>query len=107
MLTGESIAVAKGKGDKVFVGTMNQKGSFVVHTEQTGKDTVLAHIIRLVQEAEGSKAPVQELVDRVAAIFVPTVIVLSLLTFGVWFVWGGANGFSHDFACCFFLRANV
>ncbi len=95
MLTGESIAIAKGKGDKVFVGTMNQKGSFVVRTEQTGKDTVLAHIIRLVQEAEGSKAPVQKLVDRVAAVFVPTVIVLSLLTFGVWFVWGGANGFSH------------
>lgn len=95
MLTGESIAVAKGKGDKVFVGTMNQKGSFVVRTEQTGKDTVLAHIIRLVQEAEGSKAPVQELVDRVAAVFVPTVIVLSLLTFGIWFVLGGVNGFSH------------
>lgn len=95
MLTGESIAIAKGKGDKVFVGTMNQKGSFVVRTQQTGKDTVLAHIIRLVQEAEGSKAPVQELVDRVAAVFVPTVIVLSLLTFGIWIIWGGANGFSH------------
>lgn len=95
MLTGESIAIAKGKGDKVFVGTMNQKGSFVVRTQKTGKDTVLAHIIRLVQEAEGSKAPVQELVDRVAAVFVPTVIVLSLLTFGIWIIWGGANGFSH------------
>jgi len=95
MLTGESIAVPKGNGDKVFVGTMNQKGSFVVRTEQTGKDTVLAHIIRLVQEAEGSKAPVQKLVDRVAAVFVPTVIVLSLLTFAIWIIWGGANGFSH------------
>ncbi len=95
MLTGESIAIAKGKGDKVFVGTMNQKGSFVVRTQQTGKDTVLAHIIRLVQEAEGSKAPVQELVDRVAAVFVPTVIVLSLLSFGIWIILGGANGFSH------------
>lgn len=95
MLTGESIAIAKGKGDKVFVGTMNQKGSFVVRTQQTGKDTVLAHIIRLVQEAEGSKAPVQELVDRVAAVFVPTVVVLSLLTFGIWLIGGGANGFSH------------
>lgn len=95
MLTGESIAVSKNSGDKVFVGTMNQKGSFVVRTEQTGKDTVLAHIIRLVQEAEGSKAPVQKLVDRVAAVFVPTVIVLSLLTFAIWIIWGGANGFSH------------
>lgn len=95
MLTGESIAVPKGNGDKVFVGTMNQKGSFVVRTEQTGKDTVLAHIIRLVQEAEGSKAPVQKLVDRIAAVFVPTVIGLSLLTFAVWYIWGGTDGFSH------------
>lgn len=95
MLTGESIAISKSSGDKVFVGTMNQKGSFVVRTEQTGKDTVLAHIIRLVQEAEGSKAPVQKLVDRIAAVFVPTVIGLSLLTFAVWYIWGGADGFSH------------
>ncbi|NLI35801.1 MAG: copper-translocating P-type ATPase, partial [Bacteroidales bacterium] len=95
MLTGESIAISKSSGDKVFVGTMNQKGSFVVRTEQTGKDTVLAHIIRLVQEAEGSKAPVQKLVDCIAAVFVPTVIGLSLLTFAVWYIWGGADGFSH------------
>lgn len=95
MLTGESIPVEKKIGSKVYVGTMNQKGSFTLRTEQTGKDTVLAHIIRLVQEAEGSKAPVQKLVDRIAAIFVPTVMSLSLLTFIIWLLLGGTAGFSH------------
>jgi Cu2+-exporting ATPase len=95
MLTGESIAIEKKIGDKVYVGTMNQRGSFTMCTKQTGAGTVLAHIIRLVQEAEGSKAPVQKLVDRIAAIFVPTVILLSVLTFILWQVFGGEGSFSH------------
>ncbi len=95
MLTGESIPIEKKTGDKVYSGTMNQKGSFTMCTRQTGENTVLAHIIQLVQEAEGSKAPVQKLVDRIAAIFVPTVMLLSLLTFIVWMIFGGEGGFSH------------
>lgn len=94
MLTGESIPVEKKLNDKVYVGTMNQKGSLSLRTLQTGKNTVLAQIIQLVQEAEGSKAPVQRLVDRIAAVFVPVVILLALLTFIVWMLCGVPADFS-------------
>jgi Cu2+-exporting ATPase len=95
MLTGEPVPVLKEKGAKVFAGTINQKGSFQFKAEQVGGDTVLAHIIRAVQEAQGSKAPVQKLVDKISAIFVPVVIGIALLSLIAWLIFGGANGFTH------------
>jgi Cu2+-exporting ATPase len=94
-ITGEPLAVEKNPGDKVFAGTVNQKGSFRFEAEKVGADTVLSRIIKMVQEAQGSKAPVQKLVDKVAGIFVPSVIVLSMLTFVVWMIAGGENAFTH------------
>lgn len=95
MLTGEPIPVYKEAGMKVYTGTLNQKGAFTVVTEQAGEHTMLAKIIRLVQEAQGSKAPVQKLADSVAARFVPTIMVVSLITFLCWWLWGGDNGFTY------------
>lgn len=95
MLSGEPVPVAKRKGDKVYTGTINQKGSFTLQAEKVGHETLLAHIIRLVQEAQGSKAPVQRLVDKIAAIFVPAILTLSLLTFIAWYVWAPTEGFTH------------
>ena len=95
MLSGEPVPVAKREGDKVYTGTINQKGSFTFQAEKVGHETLLAHIIRLVQEAQGSKAPVQRLVDKIAAIFVPTILTLSLLTFIAWYVWAPTEGFTH------------
>lgn len=95
MISGEPIAVLKEKGTKVFSGTINQKGSFQFRAEKVGGDTVLANIIRMVQQAQGSKAPVQALVDKISAIFVPIVIVISILTFVAWMILGGENGFSY------------
>ncbi|MGQ9838076.1 MAG: heavy metal translocating P-type ATPase [Cyanobacteriota bacterium] len=84
MVTGESLPVQKSVGDEVIGATLNQTGSFVMEARQVGKDTVLAQIVRLVQEAQGSKAPIQELADRVTAWFVPLVIGIALLTFLLW-----------------------
>jgi Cu2+-exporting ATPase len=95
MISGEPVPVAKGAGDKVFAGTVNQKGSFRFAAEKVGGDTVLAQIIRMVQEAQGSKAPVQQLVDKVAGIFVPVVIGIALLSFAAWLVLGGENALTH------------
>ena len=95
MISGEPVAVHKNQGAKVFSGTINQKGSFQFRAEKVGGDTVLANIIRMVQQAQSSKAPVQQLVDKISAIFVPVVIVISILTFITWLVFGGENGFSH------------
>ncbi len=97
MITGEPIAVEKTEGCKVFAGTINQKGSFRYRAEHVGSSTVLAKIIKAVQDAQGSKAPVQKLVDRVAAVFVPVVIVLALLALALWLVFGGDQGFAHGF----------
>ncbi len=94
-ITGEPIPAEKKPGDKVFAGTINQKGSFQFKALKVGADTVLANIIRMVQEAQGSKAPVQKLVDKIAGIFVPIVIGISILTFIVWMVAGGDNAFTH------------
>ncbi|MFA9389436.1 MAG: heavy metal translocating P-type ATPase [Prolixibacteraceae bacterium] len=90
-ITGEPLAVSKSMGNSVFAGTINQKGSFVIQAQKVGSETLLARIIRMVQEAQGSKPPVQKLVDKVAAVFVPVVIVLSLLSFVVWMIFGGDN----------------
>jgi Cu2+-exporting ATPase len=95
MISGEPVAVLKEQGSKVFAGTINQKGSFQFVAEKVGTDTLLSAIIRLVQEAQGSKAPVQKLVDKVAAIFVPTVVAIALLSFGIWIIAGGKEGFAH------------
>lgn len=92
MISGEPIPVAKTKGENVFAGTINQKGSFQFRAEKVGGDTVLAHIIKMVQEAQGSKAPVQKLVDKIAGIFVPIVIGIALIAFASWVILGGANG---------------
>ncbi|MBW7869002.1 MAG: heavy metal translocating P-type ATPase [Brumimicrobium sp.] len=97
MITGEPIAVEKKAGDKVFAGTVNQTGNFQFTAEKVGKDTFLAHIIQRVQEAQGSKAPVQRLVDKIASVFVPVVMGIALLTFIVWISVGGELGFSHGF----------
>ena len=95
MLSGEPMAVRKSEGEKVFAGTINQKGSFRFHADKVGKETMLAHIINMVQDAQGSKAPVQKLVDKIAGIFVPVVIGIAILTFIVWLIFGGDNALTH------------
>jgi P-type Cu2+ transporter len=95
MISGEPVAVEKKVGEKVFAGTINQKGSFQFEAQKVGGDTILAQIIKMVQEAQGSKAPVQKLVDKIAGIFVPIVIGISILTFITWMIFGGDNAFTH------------
>ncbi|MBI2546403.1 copper-translocating P-type ATPase [Candidatus Woesearchaeota archaeon] len=90
MLTGESKPVDKKPGDRLFGGTINGNGLLRFRAEKVGKDTTLAHIIRLVEEAQGSKAPIQRLADRVSAYFVPVVIVIALLSFAAWYFLGQA-----------------
>lgn len=89
MLSGEPLPVLKQSGDKVYSGTVNQKGSLQLKALKTGSETMLAHIIKMVQEAQGSKAPVQKLVDKIAGIFVPIVLVIAILTFLTWVLVGG------------------
>jgi len=95
MITGEPIPVLKQTNDKVFAGTVNQKGSLQFKAEKVGSETLLAQIIKMVQEAQGSKAPVQKLVDKIAGIFVPVVLVIALLTFITWMLLGGESAFTH------------
>ncbi|HUC82341.1 MAG TPA: heavy metal translocating P-type ATPase [Flavisolibacter sp.] len=95
MISGEPVPVEKVSGSKVFAGTINQKGSFQYKAEKVGSDTLLAHIIKMVQEAQGSKAPVQKLVDKIAGVFVPVVIVIAVLSFAAWMVLGGENGLTQ------------
>jgi Cu2+-exporting ATPase len=95
MISGEPMAVEKVTGKKVFAGTINQKGSFQFEAQKVVGETVLAQIIKMVQQAQGSKAPVQKLVDKVSGIFVPVVIGVSILTFITWMVIGGENAFTH------------
>lgn len=95
MLTGEPLPTEKHPGEKVYAGTINQKGSFSFTADKVSSETVLAHIIRMVQEAQGSKAPVQQLVDRIAAIFVPTILSIAVLAFLAWILLDSSNGFTH------------
>jgi Cu2+-exporting ATPase len=95
MLSGEYLPVAKGPGDAVFAGTLNQNGSLEIRAEKIGSSTLLGQIIQRVQEAQGSKAPVQRLVDKISGIFVPVVVLISIATFGLWMVFGGENALSH------------
>ena len=95
MLSGEPVPVLKVENEKVYAGTINQKGSFKFKAEKVGKETMLAQIIKTVQDAQGSKAPVQKLVDKIAGIFVPVVIGIAIVTFILWIVLGGDNGLVH------------
>jgi Cu2+-exporting ATPase len=95
MITGEPVAVAKQAGDKVFAGTLNQKGSFQFRADKVGAATMLGQIIRMVQDAQGSKAPVQQLVDKIAGLFVPVVILIALLSGIAWWWLGGEHGFTQ------------
>lgn len=95
MITGEPLSVEKKAGEKVFAGTINQRGSFRFRAEKVGNSTLLAQIIKMVQDAQGSKAPVQKLVDKIAGIFVPVVIGIAILSFAVWMIAGGDNAFTH------------
>jgi len=95
MISGEPVPVAKKSDDPVYAGTINQQGSFQFRADKVGADTLLAQIIKMVQEAQGSKAPVQKLVDKIAGIFVPVVIGISILTFITWMVLGGDDAFTH------------
>ena len=95
MITGEPVPVEKTKGEKVFAGTVNQKGSFRFTAEKVAGETLLAQIIKMVQEAQGSKAPVQKLVDKIAGIFVPVVLAISIITFITWMLVGGDDAFTH------------
>jgi P-type Cu+ transporter len=90
MITGESIPVVKAPGDRVIGGTLNGQGSVRMRANAVGQKTVLAHIMRLVEQAQGSKAAVQQLADRIAAVFVPAVIGTAVATFAVWYFWVGA-----------------
>ncbi len=94
-LSGEPVAIGKRQGDKVFAGTINQKGSFRFRAEKVGSDTLLARIIHLVQEAQGSKAPVQQLVDRIAAVFVPAIIGIAVVTGIAWLLLDAEHGFTY------------
>jgi Cu+-exporting ATPase len=92
MLTGEPMPVMKRAGDRLFGGTLNTTGSLVFDARAVGKDTALAQIVRMVEEAQGSRAPVQRLVDRVASVFVPVVLAVAIASFVVWFVRGPEPG---------------
>lgn len=95
MLTGESMPVAKTEGAEVFAATLNRTGSFTFRATRIGAETALAQIIRLVEEAQGSKAPIQRLADRVASIFVPAVFGIAVVTFAVWYFWVPDAAFSR------------
>ena len=97
MITGEPLPVEKNTGDKVVGSTVNNSGSFIMRAEKVGKDTMLASIIRLVGEAQGSKAAIQKLADKVAGVFVPVVILIALLTFAVWYFLGPPPSLTYAF----------
>ncbi|NDV64502.1 heavy metal translocating P-type ATPase [Bacteroides sp. 224] len=95
MISGEPVPVEKKEGSCVLAGTINQKGSFVIEATKVGEETLLGRIIRMVQEAQGSKAPVQRIVDKITGVFVPVVLGLAILTFVIWLTVGGTGYLSH------------
>ncbi|MCD9854644.1 copper-translocating P-type ATPase [Epilithonimonas sp. JDS] len=97
MITGEPIPVEKKSGDKVTSGTINGNGSFLMKTEKIGDETLLSKIIKMVNDASRTKAPIQKLADKVSRIFVPTVIAISVLTFVLWYIFGGENKLTYAF----------
>ncbi|HZJ73767.1 MAG TPA: copper-translocating P-type ATPase, partial [Perlabentimonas sp.] len=94
-ITGEPMPIEKSSGHRVFAGTANQKGTLTVAAEQVGSETILSRIVKMVEEAQGSKAPVQKLADKVASIFVPIVMGIALISFAGWVIWGGEQGVIH------------
>jgi len=95
LITGESLPVAKTAGDMVIGGTINSSGSLVVRAEKVGRDSMLARIVKMVADAQRSRAPVQRLVDRVSAAFVPAVLLVASLSFAAWLSWGPEPRFAH------------
>ncbi len=95
MISGESVPVEKQAGDRVYAGTVNQKGSFVFEADKVGQQTLLAQIIRHVQEAQAGKIPVQKLADKIVSVFVPAVLSIAAITFICWVIWGGADALTH------------
>ena len=95
MVTGEPIPVAKAVGSKVTAGTLNQTGGFVMRAEKVGADTLLSQIVHMVAAAQRSRAPIQRMADQVAGWFVPVVILVAVLTFVAWLVWGPSPAFSY------------
>jgi Cu+-exporting ATPase len=96
MLTGESLPVSKGEGDTVIGGAINKTGSFRFKATAVGKQTALAQIVKLVQDAQASRAPIQDLADKVSAIFVPAVMTLAVLVGLFWYFWGAAVFYHHE-----------
>jgi Cu2+-exporting ATPase len=94
-ITGESLPVEKVSGNKVYAGTLNQDGSFILSARQVGSETILSRIIDMVRQAQGSKAPVQKTVDKIAGIFVPVVMAISIISFIVWMIFGDNNAITH------------
>ncbi|CCA92675.1 heavy metal translocating P-type ATPase [Novosphingobium sp. PP1Y] len=95
MITGESMPVTKTVGDTVIGGTINQSGALIVRAQKVGRDTMLARIVQMVAEAQRSRAPIQGLADRVAGLFVPTVLAVAVAAFAIWAIWGPDPRFSH------------
>ncbi|GFM30054.1 copper-transporting P-type ATPase [Novosphingobium sp. PY1] len=95
MITGESMPVTKTVGDTVIGGTINQSGALIVRAQKVGRDTMLARIVQMVTEAQRSRAPIQGLADRVAGLFVPTVLAVAVAAFAIWAIWGPDPRFSH------------
>src|SRR5205823_4978357 len=95
MVTGESMPVTKEVGVRIIGGTMNQSGALVIEARKVGRDTMLSQIVQLVAEAQRSRAPIQRLADQVSGWFVPAVIVVALLAFAAWSVWGPEPRFSY------------
>lgn len=96
MLTGESIPVEKGVGDEVIGATINKHGRLKIKATKVGRDTALAQIIRVVEEAQGSKAPIQRMADQISGVFVPIVVGLALLTFAIWYIWITPSNFAES-----------
>src|SRR3990167_2212155 len=90
MVSGEPVPVEKNVGDKVVAGTLNTTGSFIFSATEVGSETMLAHIIKMVENAQGSKAPIQALADKISSVFVPIVLVIAFLSLGVWILIGAS-----------------
>src|SRR5699024_707320 len=95
MITGEPIPVSKTRGDKVNSGTINGNQSFLMKAEKVGSDTLLSQIIHMVNDASRSRAPIQNLADKVSGYFVPAVVIISIVTFFVWSIWGPAPAYVY------------
>ena len=103
MVTGESIPVDKSVGDAVIGSTINNSGTIIFRAEKVGSETMLAQIVDFVKKAQTSRAPIQDLTDKISGIFVPAVVILGLLTFWIWFVFLGESfvTFTSLRSCCF------